>query len=601
MPTIVWLDDIATIDGPRVGSKASNLAKVKRLGLSVPDGFCITTEAYAEFVQQNHLQPVIDSVLASANRLGQAALSSAEEAFRGGQMPADVRTDLLRAYSQLATETALERPVAVRSSASVEDLTAISSAGQHATLLNVRGETQLIAAVIGCWASLWSQRAVLYRARIGLLPVPAMAVLVQTMVDAESAGVAFSLDPVTGLDHMVIEASWGQGEAVVSGQIQPDRYAVARDSLEELSPPRMGDKARRMVMGESGGLTVVPVSAEDRRRRVLSRQRVRDIGEVVLNLERHLGGPQDIEWALCQERLFVLQSRPITVSGASFFNTPLADDSWVWTASFLNERFPVPVSPLGWTLVNELLEKFAFRDPLRYLGLPAAEALAITRLYRGHPYVNMFVFQTLYKVFPEWLLPEDAYHYFPAGKTELRRAVAYPRSLLDPRFAWSMAHHLLWRPAVWSPWHNHHVWSDFVKQHEQCNGELEQSYAELVQTGASPGEVWALIRNAQALNAGLLAIHRWTLTCTDLIYSLLRRMARIWGGSQATVLCTTLVAGLPNRSAEADRALHDLASKEEGDPAYVKELDDFLKAFGHRSFYLDIYHPPLGARPSQVT
>jgi len=198
-------------------------------------------------------------------------------------------------------------------------------------------------------------------------------------------------------------------------------------------------------------------------------------------------------------------------------------------------------------------------------------------------------------------LPEDAYRYFPEGRVELRHAVPYPRSLLDPRFLVSMTSNLLRRPAVWSPWHNYRLWASFVEQHERRSSELEAKYEELERQDASPQDIWDTISRAQRLNAELLALHRWSLTCTDLSYSLLRRMVRAWaGGPQAMELCTRLVTGLPNRSAEMDRALNDLAAKEEGSVSYAEAMGAFLANYGHRSFYLDIYYPPLAAQPSQV-
>lgn len=599
MPIILSLSDITESNRSVVGAKAANLAVVRSLGLKVPDGFCLTSEAYDLFVQENGLAEVMARTLAQESDSEQAETLRA--AFLHGHIPADVRQGLSRAYRQLSQSQAGEVRVAVRSSATAEDLVEASSAGQYVTLLNVCGLTRLEAAILECWASLWSPQAVAYRRRQKLPQTPSMAVLVQRMVPAEAAGVAFSSGAVPGTAYVVIEATRGLGEALVSGQVQPDRYLVSRETGKEVADPALGGQRTRAVPAESGGVAWVDVPEEESRQRVLSAQQVRAIARAAVKLEDHFGQAQDMEWAWTGEQLHVLQSRPVTADEESFFDTAIPDDERIWTSGFLNERFPVPVSPLGWTLINELLERLAFRDPMHYLGFADAESVPVTRLYRGHPYVNLFVFQTLYKVFPDGLLPEDAYRYFPRGQTQLRRDVQYPHSLLDPRFLWSMLRHLLPSWGVWSPWHNYWSWNRFAQEHARRHSELAQETASLIANKAASTVLWSEIDRLQELNEELLALHRWTLTCTDLVYSLQRRMVRNWAtDAEAVEVSTALVTGLPNRSAEMDRALHHLACLEESSQAFEAELAAFLQSYGHRSMYLDIYHPPMSAQPTQV-
>lgn len=599
MPTILALSEITESHRGIVGAKAANLAAVRTLGLEVPDGFCLTTEAYGLFVHENDLAGVIARVLAEEEGSGEPC--NLQAVFRQGRLPGIVHNELTRAYQQLSQGQVGEASVAVRSSATVEDLTEASSAGQYDTLLNVVGVGQLESAVLECWASLWSPRAVAYRRRLKLPQTPAMAVLVQRMVPAEAAGVAFSHGVVSRADCVIIEAARGLGEALVSGQVQPDRYLVSRESGEEVESPAVGRQMTKAVGAESGGVAWVDVPEEERRQRILSGEQLRAIAQATVRLEGYFGQSQDVEWAWSGEQLYVLQSRPITVDEASFFDTVVPDDEGIWTSGFLNERFPVPVSPLGWTLINELLERLAFRDPLRYLGLADAESVLITRLYHGHPYVSLFVFQTLYKVFPDKLLPEDAYRYFPRGQTHLRHDVHYPHSLLDPRFLWSMLRHLLPDWEVWSPWHNYRRWNRFAAEHSRRYSALADETRELIANKATVSELWSAIVRLQTLNEELLAVHRWTLTCTDLVYSLYRRTVQAWTKDiSALEASTALITGLPNRSAEMDRALHHLASLQEGEQAFQAELAAFFESYGHRSLYLDIYHPPLSARPDQV-
>jgi phosphohistidine swiveling domain-containing protein len=486
---IVWLD-AAEEPGPALlGGKASRLATMTRAGFPVPPGFCVTTRA------------------------DQQAAPLLEEAIR-------------KACRRLGAEA-----VAVRSSATTEDLTAASFAGQQDTFLDVRGEEAVLDAVRRCRASLWSDRAVAYRqARAPEAAEPQMAVVVQSLIPADVAGVAFSLDPLTGAKKTVVESCAGQGQ---------------------LSP----DQTTRLT-------------------------------EAVAALEDLFGGPQDVEWGFCSDRLWLFQSRPITAAATGFFTENLPDDDHLWTSGFLNERFPRPVSPLGWTLIKELLEPLAFLDPLRFMGYRKPPGLPVTKLHGGHPYVNVHLFQVLYKPFPAPLLPEDARRYFPGGDTDLRHKAAYPCRLIDPRFVASLLWHFLRDPANWSPFHNYRVWEKFTVQHELAMARLRMELDSLA-------AAWSSMEQAQALNARLLAIHRWSLTHADLFYSLLRRMLAAWlGRERANDLAPRLVAGLPNRSVELNLALHAVRTE--------ADWRAFVEVYGHRSFSLDVCRPTFAEMPDEV-
>ncbi len=601
MRTILWLQDIEPNDLGMVGPKACTLAEIARAGFSVPAGFCVTTAAYQQYVVSNGLEPVIRELLTlPENKLHRVAMGL-QKAIRAGRLNPQTRQEIASAYRTLAHAQEAQCPLAVRSSATAEDLPTASFAGQQATFLNVRGERQLLKALQECWASLWSSQAIVYRARYHRSESPPlMAVLVQRMIEADTAGVAFSQHPVDGRDTLVIEAGFGLGQTVVSGEGDVDRYCVTREALSEFEPPLIAHKSHRRVLAAQGGLQIIDVPAEERDARALTAPQVQEIARTVMALEGQLGCPQDMEWAYLSGQLYVLQSRPITAQADSFFTDVLPRDEHIWTSGFLNERFALPVSPLGWSVIRELLDELAFRAPLRYLGLKSVETLPITKLYRGHPYVNMFVFQTLYKVFPDSLLPEDAYRYFPEGKTGLRRDAPYPLSLLDPRFVLSMVWHFLRQPKAWSPWHNDQLWAAFVQRHDGRSQVLQAACQSLRECKAPLQQIWAAIEEAQQLNRELLSLHRWSLTDADLTYSLLRRLVRAWAEEkEAAQLSTRLVAGLPNKSLETNRALQQLARI--ADPAAFREaLDAFLQTYGHRSFHLDIYYPTFADDPAQV-
>jgi phosphohistidine swiveling domain-containing protein len=597
---ILWLEQITPQDHGRVGSKALNLALAADAGFPVPRGFCVTTTAYSQFVTLSNLQPTMTALPSLPPHEARESARQLQDSIRATPLSAPLATAILSAHARLASETGTEAPVAVRSSATAEDLPVASFAGQQATVLNVRSEAALLQAILDCWASLWSHQAVAYRAQLGFTVLPQIAVLVQTMVDAEAAGVAFSVNPVSGEGAVVIEASFGLGQTVVSGQASVDRYVVDPNAGKEVRPAVIAVKSHKQILAAQGGVQQVELPAAMQEARVLAPEQAQRVARTATALALHFGCPQDVEWALAGNTLHVLQTRPITSTGISFFTDAIAGDDHIWTSGFLNERFPRPVSPLGWSVIRELLDELAFRDPLRYVGCSGIEELHVTKLYRGHPYVNAFVFQTLYKVFPEALLPEDADRYFPEGRTELRHEVPYPRSLLDPRFLLSMVRHFLRQPAVWSPWHNHRVWANFSERHLVRSQQLSAAYESLCRTREPPKRIWAAIAEAQDLNAELLALHRWSLTLADLIYSLLRRLLRRWIQAQdSQLLATQLVTGLPNRSLQIDIALRHMAELED-ESQRAAALRSFLGQFGHRSFHLDLCHPTFWDDPSQV-
>ena len=591
-----------------------------RAGYPVPLGFCVTTATYLDFIRRNDLEGVIASLGTLAREGDEAALEREAAHLRalidGGELARSVREEIVAAYTQLLEVGAPEGTVAVRSSATAEDLASASFAGQQETYLSVSGAENLLAAVKSCWASLWSPRAISYRRRFWASREPvAMAVVVQTMAPCDVAGVAFSADPLTNQDRVIVEANWGLGETVVKGEVEADRYVVERSTAGVSSQFSVsaGHKARqRMQNPEGGGGTIlVEVPVERRDELTLSPEQVRRLAETVLALEKHFGTPQDVEWGFWGGELYIFQARPLTVQGASWFTDSIVGDDSVWTSGFLNERFSEPVSPLGWSVVRDLLEELAFREPLRYMGYPQADSLPVTKLYRGHPFVNGTVFQILYKPFPDFFLPEDAYRYFPGGDTSLRKKASYPPSIFVPRFLFSLLRAFLCDAQNWLPWHNYRQWARFTVEHQREMAAIAEQVQRLRETGEGVNleALWQVIEQAQELNRKLLALHRWSLTHADLTYTLLRKLTAAWlGEGQGTEICAALVLGLPNKSLEVDRELQKLAEvaprreqDERPGEEYEAALAAFLACYGHRSFSLDIYRPNFATDPAQVT
>ncbi len=309
---VLWLERVRSEDIDSVGGKGASLGEMTAAGLPVPPGFVVTAETYRSFIEETGIaEELFEAVEVDAD--DSTALADAEaraeELILGTEMPAELREDVLAAYADLDDGEAF---VAVRSSATAEDLPDASFAGQQETFLNVTGE-DLIERVKQCWASLFTRRAIYYRGEQGFAHRDVdIAVVVQRMVDAEKSGVMFTSHPSTGDEEIIVEAAWGLGEAVVSGSVSPDNYVLDRRTGEILEET-ISDKKTMMVKDPETGETVErEVEPERREARVLEPDEIERLIELGETAEDHYGNPQDVEWAIADGEVFMLQSRPIT-------------------------------------------------------------------------------------------------------------------------------------------------------------------------------------------------------------------------------------------------------------------------------------------------
>ncbi len=335
------------------GGKGASLAHLARLGMPVPDGFIVTTEAYRSFVATNDLTSIITASIKSIAAEDAEQLESASaqirSAFSAGILPVDITRAVSREYLILIPQAG---GVAVRSSATTEDLPNLSFAGQQDTFLNVIGEIFLQKALVDCWSSLWTARAIGYRLRNGIPnEEAALAVIVQKMVSSEISGVLFTVNPLTGLiSESVIDATFGLGEALVSGQVEPDHFVV--DSLSgAIRSLSLGAKETSTRIKASGG--VENVRGEANRRQTLSEEQARQLVKVGQQIQKDYGSAQDIEWAFTGNELFILQSRPIT----SLFPIPCVslDALTVWFSFGAVQGLVGPFTPLGQEAIQRVV------------------------------------------------------------------------------------------------------------------------------------------------------------------------------------------------------------------------------------------------------
>lgn len=347
-PLIVWLEDDAALDPILVGGKAAGLAKLVRAGIPVPPGFVLTSEAYRLFVEETGVASYIKHVLNEAILTGspgeyEKVAELIRSKFMRSPMPHVLRDAIVEAYRKLAERIGVESPrVAVRSSATAEDLPEASFAGQQETYLNVIGEEELMEHIKKVWASLWTARALSYRDSLTIKHENTlMAVIVQKMVNSRSAGVMFTVHPVTGeRDKVVIESSWGLGEYVVTGKVTPDQFVLDKSELRIVERRvRRKDKALFYDPTSRSNVEVrLPARREDveeiavrlpeiasRIRKFsmyseapsLSDEEIVELAKIGLKIEEYFGRPMDVEWAIDMDvespkNIFIVQARPVT-------------------------------------------------------------------------------------------------------------------------------------------------------------------------------------------------------------------------------------------------------------------------------------------------
>jgi len=318
---IRWFDQLGVHDTEIAGGKGANLGELASFGMPVPPGFVVTAKAFRRFLETSGLASTIQERLSSLDvDDGEALRGTAEELQRlvsQGCVPAESRQLVVDAYQELARRCeATDLFVAVRSSATVEDMPGTSFAGMNDTFLNVRGEDALLEALQKCWASLYGARVLFYRRKQGIPEEKvAIAVIVQKMVDADAAGVMFTVNPATNDRHtLVIEGAFGFGDTVVSGAVSPDHWEVSKDTLE-ITRERIGPKHVASYRDDQGKNQRRALSEEEARRPSLTDDQVRALARMGERIEEHYGSPQDIEYARVGERIYILQSRPITTLG----------------------------------------------------------------------------------------------------------------------------------------------------------------------------------------------------------------------------------------------------------------------------------------------
>jgi len=341
---VKWFSSLNKSSGPIAGGKGANLSEIYNLGVPVPPGFVITAQAYDHFIKTSGLNEKIKNLLGKINYENTEKLDELTKEIRklieAGTFPEDMKEEILESYEILGTEDSKLKNsqahdiikkttepvfVAVRSSATTEDLAEASFAGQQDTFLNVKGNEPLLTSIKKCFSSLFTPRATYYRNKKGFKHEQAsLAVIVQRMVDSDKSGVIFSKDPSMKKENVIIEAVWGLGEGIVSGKITPDRYIVSPSGLKVIEK-EIGNKKIAITRNSEGSQQVVKLKEERAKQQVLKDNEVTKLSEIALRLEKHYQKPQDIEFAIEKDEIFIVQTRPVTTLEKRFVSGDLKE------------------------------------------------------------------------------------------------------------------------------------------------------------------------------------------------------------------------------------------------------------------------------------
>ncbi|MBQ6349555.1 MAG: phosphoenolpyruvate synthase [Methanobrevibacter sp.] len=317
---VVKFEDLNKSDIGIAGGKGANLGELTQAGIPVPPGFVVTAETYEKFMEDSgingQVMDILDKIDINDTKALQAASEEIKSLIVATPIPEDMTTLIVEAYNQLCQRVGEDdTDVAIRSSATAEDLPEASFAGQQDTFLHVSGNDEVMEYIRKCWASLFEARAIFYREENNFEHSKVfIAVVVQKMANADKAGVMFTVNPSTGEEIALIEGSWGLGESVVSGDVTPDNYQVDKRNNEIINVT-ISDKKVMYTNDENGTSIKVDVDEDKRKERVLSDEELIELTEMGKRVQAHYGEPMDTEWAFEKGNLFLLQARPITTLG----------------------------------------------------------------------------------------------------------------------------------------------------------------------------------------------------------------------------------------------------------------------------------------------
>jgi pyruvate,water dikinase len=397
MNWILQWDEIQKENREETGGKGWNLGWLNEYGFMIPEGGVLKASAHGLFVKSNQIKYPGTLDLSGVYADIEKELAALRQDIMEAPLPAEIEQEIITFLCQKGLE---DTPLAVRSSASLEDTGELSFAGIHESFLNQRGAVNVCQAVKNCYASLWTTRAVAYRQKMKITPETlGMAVVLMQMVEAESAGIGFSCDPRNGRkDLLMINAGWGLGESVVGGQSEPDEYILdPRKFLPEIVSKHIGKKAGKTISLPEGGTQLVPLSREESQQQVLSDEQIIQLGLLIQRVHDALSedeNPIDMEWAWNGKEFILLQARPVTAL-PRYTYPELRDQPDYWSNANIKDAVPMVQTPLTRKIFRNMVNAL-LTAPFDLSGYKRLPGVPYYQLFRGRGYFNLSIMQWSY-------------------------------------------------------------------------------------------------------------------------------------------------------------------------------------------------------------
>jgi phosphohistidine swiveling domain-containing protein len=605
---IKWLREISKEDVSLVGGKGANLGELTKLGVFVPEGFCITVHAYNDFIKnvEDEIYGLVKSIKINEQSDLRLKAQNIREILLKNEIPGIITKEIREAYMQLAGN--LNSPIAVRSSATAEDMPLTSFAGQHETFLNVVGVEPFLHKVKECWASLWTLRAINYRVKHGFdhLKVD-MCIVVQKMVFPSVSGVMFTYNSVkSSSDEIVIESTFGLGEGLVAGIVMPDIFIIDKHDLK-IKEKNIAEK-EMMIIPSRNGTAQTQVSKEKRSVPSLTDEKILELTGIGLKIEQHYKTPQDIEWCFSTDRYYILQSRPVTDIGRrplALSRKELEGLEGEWTKSPLDERVREPLTPFTWSIAQESIPSFF--DALEAFGFHPSKDVELARLFYGRPYLNK---TELEKIFQD--LPGVVDDFLLGGQIQIdRKKFKFTFSMLPIFFR-----------AILLVNQVHKNWD---RELPRIQGEIDTLKGFRIKE-ASSEELLSQLDHVLSIAHSIATIHALSIIFCEALYQVLVMFVQRYFGVRDDNLCPKLVSGLEeNKTLETNKKLWKLAMKAKASEfirneilsgnysqiaksfglsregkEFIAHFQEFLGLYGHRSPKYDLIFPPWVDDPDLV-
>ena len=629
------LSSILQDDINLVGGKAINLGMLIHQGFRVPTGIVVTTEAYDRFIELNKLAMPIDTILSGINYSMPSSINDKSEKIqsliKNASLPPMVEQEIIREYRKHSLTT-----VAVRSSATAEDLPSASFAGQQSTYLNISDLNKILHFVKECYASLWSARTIAYRYK-NKIPHQQVkiAVILQEMVSAQSAGVLFTVNPISeNKNEILIESTFGLGESLVSGQISPDQFIIQKpkNHLEEEITIIFQEISKKdfKIQNREEGTEIVQLPQDEMRKSSITENQILSLVKTGCSIEGIFGSPQDIEWLYdVSNQLYITQTRPITALREESKITSKFETIF-WTRGYADDYWNDPTTQLFFDLLGTQLTLIVNNELNSIMGYPKISK-KLLHLSHGHVYFNLetLAHKVEYEI-PTFLRNEDVLNYFPAGTGYfgkenikkhpfrlMRRILSEIRIMLHDNSNGS----ILKTASSYEEWSQNIFWP-YCQQFdlEFTNVSKQASVSKFLELSDSLEHV--MVSHYRMVRYGI-PVHNIGM---NLISQYL--LKHFIGKDLAKALYPVLISGLQHKTSETNDKLYELVYKAQKDPellkivlntptkelysrlrakadessikSFVQAFDQFLMEYGDRGFSREMYYPRWRDEPEYL-